>query len=289
MKISIITPVKNLEKYISETIESVLNQKGDFELEYIIIDGKSTDTTLKICEEYQSQILSKTRAIFCNSIDFKIVSSQDNSIYDALAKGFQLATGDIISYINGDDFYLPNAFSCVNEIFSKNGQVKWLMGNIITYNTFGHIVDCYIPWQYNSNLILKGFYNGIKLPVIQQESSFWRKECNQVIDYDLFKSYKLAGDYYLWHSFANENYQLYIVDTLLGGFRRRKGQLSEDKMEYYKEYNLIKTKANALDQLNYCFYFLIELLAPIRIKQKLSKNRIRYKSTGWQVQNINRS
>jgi glycosyltransferase involved in cell wall biosynthesis len=284
MKISIITPVKNLEKYISETIESVLNQRGDFELEYIIMDGKSVDNTLRICEEYQRQIQSNTRQIFCNSIDIKIHSSLDNTMYEALSNGLQLASGDIISYINGDDFYLPNAFNCVNEIFSKFEQVKWLTGNISTYNPQGNIISFRIPWQYNSNLVLKGFYNALNLSIIQQESSFWRRECKDNIDYDKLKTYKLAGDYFLWHSFAKNGYQLFIVDTFLGGIRLRQGQLSANKLEYYKEYNQIKTKADLGDKLLSYMYWLVEQFSYVRIRQKFSKNRIRYKPRGWKVQ-----
>lgn len=284
MKISIITPVKNLENYISETIESVINQKGDFEIEYLIIDGGSSDATLEICKKYERQIEKSERTIFCNSIMLKVISEPDNGMYEALAKGLQLSTGDIISYINGDDFYLPNAFSCVSEIFSKFVQVKWLMGNIICYNIDGHIVYYYIPWQYNSNLIIKGFNNGKQLPVIQQESSFWRRECNNVIDYNILTTYKIAGDYFLWHSFASKNYKLYVVDSPLGGIRRRKGQLSENKKNYFFEFNMIKSKSNLLDKLTFYLYYMVELMIHVRIKQKFSKNRIRYKSNGWQVQ-----
>jgi len=284
MKISIITPVKNLEKYISETIESVISQRGDFDLEYIIIDGSSEDKTLKICEEYQRQIQTKNRAIFCRSIDFKIISQPDNTMYEALSKGLQLVTGDIISYINGDDFYLPNSFSCVNEIFSKFSEVKWIMGSITTYNQEGHIISHRIPWQYNSNLILKGFNNAICLPIIQQESVFWRKECNEIINYEELKNYQLAGDYFLWHSFAQKGYQLIIVDTFFGGIRFRKGQLSGNKKDYYAEYNLIKTKAHFFDKILSYIYWIVEECLPIRIKRKFSKNRIRYKSNGWELQ-----
>ena len=119
MKISVITPVKNLEDYIAETIESVINQRGNFDIEYIIMDGNSSDKTLDICNEYQKQIELKTRKIFCNSIQMKVYSSPDNSMYEALANGLKMVTGDITAYINGDDFYLPNAFSCVAEIFEK--------------------------------------------------------------------------------------------------------------------------------------------------------------------------
>lgn len=280
MKISIITPVKNLEKYISETIESVLNQRGDFELEYIIIDGKSADTTLEICDKYQSQILSQTRAIFCNSIDFKIVSSQDNSIYDALAKGLQSATGDIISYINGDDFYLPNAFSCVIEIFSKYDKINWLSGLPVRYNEQGIIINFCFPWQYNSSLILKGFY-GKKLPFIQQESVFWRRELNYSIDFGKLKHYKLAGDYFLWHSFARQQTQLYIVDSFLSGNRLRKGQLSENKEGYYEEFDRILSKANILDYIKVFFYWIMEKFAGKPIKRRLSRNRVSYKRGNW--------
>ncbi|MES2516171.1 MAG: glycosyltransferase family 2 protein [Bacteroidota bacterium] len=91
MKVSIITITYNSEATLRDTIESVLDQSyGD--IEYIIVDGKSTDGTLAIVDSYKSRIA-------------KVVSEKDKGLYDALNKGIALATGDIIGIIHSDDFY----------------------------------------------------------------------------------------------------------------------------------------------------------------------------------------
>jgi glycosyltransferase involved in cell wall biosynthesis len=94
MKISLVTHFYNRAKYIEKTIQSVLNQSYK-DIEYIIIDGGSTDGTLKIIEKYQDKL-----AYF--------VSEPDSGMYDAIRKGFKVASGDICAYINSDDFYINN-------------------------------------------------------------------------------------------------------------------------------------------------------------------------------------
>ncbi|MEZ4901049.1 MAG: glycosyltransferase family 2 protein [Spirosomataceae bacterium] len=91
MKISIITVVFNGQDTIRDCIESVLNQSYH-DIEYIIIDGKSTDNTIEIVKEYGTKI-----AVF--------VSEKDNGIYDAMNKGIACATGDVVGILNADDFY----------------------------------------------------------------------------------------------------------------------------------------------------------------------------------------
>lgn len=280
MKISVITPAKNSEQFIAETVESVINQQGNFEVEYFIIDGGSSDRTLEICQEYKKQLKNFERKIFCNSIDFKIISEPDVGMYDALTKGLKLVTGEIVCYINADDFYLPNAFSCVSEIFSKYDTISWVTGLPIRYNNQGQVINFFIPWQYNSRLILKGSY-GNQLSMIQQESVFWRSELNTGIDFGKLKNYKLAGDYFLWHSFARQGVQLFIIDSFLSGNRLRSGQLSENKELYYKEFNRIKDRTNLTDFIQVFFYFMMEKFAGKPVKRRLSKNRISYKNGGW--------
>ena len=87
--ISIITVCFNSEKTITNTIESVINQKYK-NIEFIIIDGKSTDETFSIIQKYKANIT-------------KIISEKDNGIYDAFNKGLELATGDLIGFVNSDD------------------------------------------------------------------------------------------------------------------------------------------------------------------------------------------
>lgn len=112
-KISIITVCYNSAKTIAETIESVLSQDYP-NLEYIIIDGKSTDGTQDIVKSYGSKIST-------------FISEPDKGLYDAMNKGIGLATGDIIGIINSDDIYANNkVFSYVVKAFNeKNVDVVY--------------------------------------------------------------------------------------------------------------------------------------------------------------------
>lgn len=111
-KISIITATLNSEDTIERCIESVLAQNYDC-FEHIIVDGGSTDKTLQILQQYSH---------------IKYISEPDKGISDAFNKGFRLSTGEIIGYLNSDDYYLPNAFEKVTPYFN-NGSV-FVIGKI---------------------------------------------------------------------------------------------------------------------------------------------------------------
>ncbi|MCB0410170.1 MAG: glycosyltransferase [Flavobacteriales bacterium] len=93
-KVSIITVCYNSSKTIEDTIQSVIKQTY-YNIEYIIVDGLSTDNTLEIVNQYKDKIT-------------KIVSEKDNGLYDAINKGIGLASGDIIANLNSDDFYIDS-------------------------------------------------------------------------------------------------------------------------------------------------------------------------------------
>ena len=101
MKVSIITVVLNAEKTLERTISSVLAQTYD-NIEYIIIDGKSTDNTLRIAEEYRGAFADK-------GYEYRIFSEHDRGIYDAMNKGVIRSTGELVGIINGDDWYEADA------------------------------------------------------------------------------------------------------------------------------------------------------------------------------------
>lgn len=131
-KISIVTPSYNQGKFLEKTIQSVINQ-GYENLEYIIIDGGSTDNSVEIIKKYESHI------------DFW-VSEKDNGQSDAINKGFSHATGDIFYWINSDDFLLPNALHTI-------GNYNWTrdIGAVVGV---GHIINLkdeiiYTPQFYN--------------------------------------------------------------------------------------------------------------------------------------------
>jgi glycosyltransferase involved in cell wall biosynthesis len=140
--ISIVTPCYNAGRYIEETIRSVLYQEGDFKIDYIIIDGGSTDETLAIIRKYKDLMESRRCCLRCNDVRLDFISERDEGMYDALGKGFERTTGDIIAYINADDYYLPHAFSTVVEIFDKFPEVDWLTGMNMGYNEKGQITSC---------------------------------------------------------------------------------------------------------------------------------------------------
>ena len=104
--ITIITVVKNGEATIERCIKSVLNQNYN-NLEYIIIDGKSSDGTKDIINKYKNYIA-------------KIIIEDDDGIWDAMNKGIKNASGEIVGFLNSDDYYFDNALETVNNYFSKN-------------------------------------------------------------------------------------------------------------------------------------------------------------------------
>ena len=114
MEISIITTNYNTDKYLEETIKSVLNQKGDFELEYIITDGGSTDNSLNIIKKYKDKL--------------KYISEKDKGQSNGINKGLRMATGDIVAFLNADDVYTDGALDKVVKYFKENPDCMWLTG-----------------------------------------------------------------------------------------------------------------------------------------------------------------
>jgi len=121
IKVSIITVVYNGEKYLEQTIMSVLSQNYS-NIEYIIIDGGSTDGTLGIIKKYENKLAYW-------------ISEKDNGIYDAMNKGIQHATGELIGLINSDDYYEPNSVSSIMNTYLKNGKPDVLFGDMKLINT----------------------------------------------------------------------------------------------------------------------------------------------------------
>lgn len=234
---SIITPCFNSDTYISETIESVLLQSGPFKIQYIIVDGGSTDSTLPIIREYQHNVKEGHYLGRNLGIEIILLSEPDQGMYDALAKGFTYVTGDICSYINSDDFYQFNAFRSALSVFIHHNNVNWITGVPNTYNSFGANIKRTIPFEYRQDYIRKGIY-GRQLSHIQQESIFWRSTLLNQINNKKLSSYKYAGDFYLWHEFSKLN-KLWIADTILSGFRTHLSNKSLDIESYNKEFESI--------------------------------------------------
>jgi glycosyltransferase involved in cell wall biosynthesis len=207
-KISIVTPVYNQVQFIERAIRSVVDQNYP-NLEYIVVDGGSTDGTLEIIEKYKSRIT-------------RFISGPDNGLYDALNKGFSMSTGELMAWLNSDDMYHDKSLFIVAEIFSSDRTIEFLMGHKTTYDENDR---CFVNGTLRNwsryDFYLEGSQWGI-----QQESTFWKRSLWERAGAYISTAYKLAGDCELWTRFLiDANAQLHMTNALLGGFRVRDNQL----------------------------------------------------------------
>lgn len=220
LKISVVTPVYNGAQYIEQCILSIMNQTYQ-NFEHIIMDAGSTDGTIEIVKKY------------ADLYNVKLYSEKDNGMYDAVAKGFALATGDIFCWLNSDDMFMPWAFEVMQKVIRET-DAQWCMGfptisiedNV---NVCAFRVSTYTRWA-----IRAGLHDGRVLPFIQQESTFWTRELWERSSGARIRDYQMAGDFHLWKRFA-EYTPLYIVDSMISSFRHRPGQKSESLDQYYSE------------------------------------------------------
>lgn len=238
-KITIITPSFNQGSFLEETICSVLDQ-GYPNLEYIIIDGGSTDNSTEIIKKYEKQLAYWT-------------SEKDNGMYDAIQKGFARSTGEIMGWINSDDRYHPKSLFVLAEVFGNHSEVNWLQGNPTSMDEQGRIVASFSSRRWSRfHFYLKDY------KYIQQESTFWRRSLWEASGASLRTDLKLAGDFELWLRFF-DHARLYCLRAPLGTFRLRSGnQFSLDRISEYNAEceseiakRLTRLSADELSQLNY--------------------------------------
>ena len=233
-KITIVTASLNGAAYIEDCIKSVIGQ-GYPALEYIIVDGGSTDGSLQIMQRYADKI----------SV---IINEADNGPAQALNRGFAKATGEIFGWLNTDDQLHPKSLFAIAEIFNSFKEVDWMMGFPTWFSANGMCVNeifynhdklYYSPQYINDNLHLK-FARWSKwrfamgdFSAIQQESVFWRRALWEKAGATV-KEELIAFDLELWTRFF-EHARLYTANVLVGGFRIHGNQISFKQHERYIE------------------------------------------------------
>ncbi|HQI17316.1 MAG TPA: glycosyltransferase [Bacillota bacterium] len=172
-KISIITVCYNSERYIEEAIKSVLMQTYN-NIEYIVIDGKSDDGTLGIIKKYHDKI------------DY-MISEPDSGIYEAFNKGVRASTGDIIYFLNSDDYLIDeDSIAKAAKVFMDNSELKIVYGNVLIVND--SFKSRYI---FGREMGLEDFRKGCMPP---HQGTFVKKELFEV--YGLFdEAYEISGDF----------------------------------------------------------------------------------------------
>ena len=242
--ITIITVVKNSAPTIEKCIRSVLEQNYD-KIEHIIIDGKSNDGTTKILKKYKNKIN-------------KIVIQDDKGIWDAMNKGVEIASGDIIGFLNADDYYNPKALYLVNKYFINN-EIDFLFGSVKKYK----LMHGYKPWKIKWSF---GFYSShsvgffIKLNQHKKVGNYNLKFLSA--DLDFF--YKMIVDLKMKGISTEKN-------EILGKFGKDGFSSKINYITHLKDLNKIRINNNQNKLFIYFIYFLKILKKPIKFLKALKK------------------
>lgn len=202
MRISVVTSSYNQGKFIEQTIRSVIEQKFP-DYEHIIVDGGSTDHTGAILNKYKKVIQSYRH--------------KGEGQVQSINWGLRRAKGDVVGYINADDYYLPGAFNRIGEAFSRNTKVRWLTADYVIVNDHGKSTHKGVgPYKY---LFRKApsFVSLLSLNYIAQPSTFWAKSAMARVGY-FDSSLQYAFDYDYWLRMMRR-YPLYVLPDKLSAFR----------------------------------------------------------------------
>lgn len=195
--VSIVTPSYNQAEFLEETIQSVLNQ--DYEnIQYIIIDGGSTDGSVAIIKRYENRL-------------FNWISEIDKGQTDAINKGFSFAEGEVLGWLNSDDTYLPSAISEAVQFLSENPSVGLLYGDANFINDKSQVIGRFPAAQTSLKRLRRGYVH------IPQQAAFIRKSFwDQVGPLD--PGFFFAMDYDLWVRLASVS-EIKYIPRIWGNFR----------------------------------------------------------------------
>ena len=219
-KISIVTPVYNQVRYLEQTILSIINQ-GYPNLEYIIIDGGSTDGTVNVIRKYEEYLTYW-------------VSEPDSGMYHAIQKGFEHSTGEIMCWLNSDDIFFDKCLFAIADVFIHHPKVKWLSARGASIDANNMIIGIDDLDGVDSIRFCKYDFYLNRAFWVPQSSTIWRRSIWEKIGGSLDTNLRLAGDFDLWLRFINVA-PLYVVNTLIGTYRIRAGQLSQMMDKYMLE------------------------------------------------------
>jgi hypothetical protein len=198
-RISVVTPARNSARYLEAAIRSVIDQ-GYPELEYIVIDGGSTDGSVDIIRRYADRM-----AFWA--------SEPDAGMYSALNKGFARATGEILGWLTATDVLHQGALRVVGGVFSSRPEIEWITGLATGLTEDGMTVSVFPPRRWSRGRFLLGANR-----YIQQESTFWRRSLWERAGGRVETGQELFQDFELWLRFFRHA-RLHTVRALVGGFR----------------------------------------------------------------------
>lgn len=240
-KVSIVTVCFNSENTIKDTIDSVLNQSYPF-IEYIIVDGLSTDKTIEIVKSYKQKFLLK-------NYEYKWISEQDNGIYDAYNKGIKMSTGDIIGIINSDDWYESNAIRSMANAYDGESMIFGDMNICNHQKKYLYTLTC------NGNLRCKV---NSTMPINFPATFIPIKVYNKVGMFNT--SYRLSGDYdFILRCFIGNEKFIYLPIVISN--MRNSGATSFNKNLFTTAIEDFKIRSRHNINMATYFYFIKILIA----------------------------
>jgi glycosyltransferase involved in cell wall biosynthesis len=217
-RISIVTPSHNQAAFIEETMHSVRDQRYP-SMEHIIIDGASTDRSVSILQEY-SQTLGWQH--------LKWISEPDRGQSDAVNKGFRMATGDIIGWLNSDDLYATGSFARVTRAFDENPLVDFIYGDYLIIDETGKTLISKREIDFDWEIMLCG------LNYIAQPNVFFRSKVFKKLGY-LNDSLHFAMDYEFWLRAATRGLLFQHIPSALAACRWHLGAKTVSRNPHIEE------------------------------------------------------
>lgn len=201
-RITVITPSYNQGHFIEQTIRSVLSQNYP-DLEYIVMDGGSSDNTLSVLRKYDGQLTW--------------ISEKDRGQSHAINKGFAMATGEVMAFLNSDDLFLPGALLTVGWYFADHPEAAWLTGRCRIIDQDNRVIRGAIT-RYKNFWLRLNSYQALQITnYVSQMATFWHREVIERVG-GLDESLHYAMDYDFWLRMGR-HYRLNVIDDYLACFR----------------------------------------------------------------------
>jgi glycosyltransferase involved in cell wall biosynthesis len=192
MLVSIVTPSYNQARFIEDTVQSVISQDYPH-IEYLIVDGGSTDNTVELIRKYESKLAWW-------------ISERDMGQTDAINKGFARATGGILAWINSDDTYEPGAVSAAVKYLQEHPDIGMVYGDCNYIDEDGKVIGRFNSMQTSYHLIRQGYNH------IPQQTMFFRADLWRQVG-PLDPSFHFAMDYDLWTRISARTEIKYVPQT----------------------------------------------------------------------------
>jgi glycosyltransferase involved in cell wall biosynthesis len=242
--VSIVTPSFNQARFLPATLESVLNQSYP-NIEYIVIDGGSTDGSVAVIEDYADRLAYW-------------VTEPDKGQTEAINKGFARARGEILAWLNSDDTYEPNAVAQAVEKFQQTPDIGMVYGEANFIDEYGQKIGRFPAAQTDYERLRRGYVH------IPQQAAFWRADLWRQVG-PLDESLYFAMDYDLWLRLAKISWIKYYPNQVWANFRLHgeSKTIAEDDRCWMEMVQIHQRDGGRQVSMLTIKYILRKLLAPL--------------------------